>query len=366
MAFHICIKHASESYSECIQTADKGTKKCAKYRDDGYSACSQYKDNGYSACASYQSRCCTWWPCSWLCDIVSWICNATVWITNIICVTTVWVSNIICVSWIWVSALVCLVWTTINVITCIAWSIIDVVLLIIAPLINLIFSIPVLGRIIKNLVNLGTDIGARVVSLPDSVLVKINVLILRTEEGMAVIQKKDFNNFFDEAKLILKREANINLYIDQIITVEKRCNKEVLDVSCDAAAIGEDLLLTGTGFEQLASENFGISAGGRITGLNPSIIVFIVRTIDNLATLGCSQFSNTDYITLNGSLINNNLSIPSTFCKETLAHEIGHKCGLIHSSNINNLMYGGKSCSTTSLLEQSEVLIMRRSKFVTS
>ena len=51
-----------------------------------YSGCRQYRDEGYSACARWDRRCCTWWPCSWLCKIVTWLCVAWYWISHWVCV----------------------------------------------------------------------------------------------------------------------------------------------------------------------------------------------------------------------------------------------------------------------------------------
>ena len=117
-----CTERRDDGYNRCTERRDNGYNRCAERRDNGYNRCAERRDNGYNSCADWRSRCCDWWPCSWLCEIVSWFCVAWVWVSNIVCVAWVWVSNIVCVAWVWVSNIVCVAWVWISNIVCVAWT----------------------------------------------------------------------------------------------------------------------------------------------------------------------------------------------------------------------------------------------------
>jgi subtilisin family serine protease len=91
-----CVLWEETSYQQCTQTADQG-----------YNSCAQYQDQGYNACSNWSQNCCTWWPCSWGCQLITWVCLAWYWVSNIVCVAWVWISNIVCIAWTWIVTRVC-------------------------------------------------------------------------------------------------------------------------------------------------------------------------------------------------------------------------------------------------------------------
>ncbi len=68
----------------CQWTSD-ATVSCLRYETHTTAVCNKYEDDGYNSCAQWSAQCCTWWPCSWACDIVSWLCNAWYWVSNVVC-----------------------------------------------------------------------------------------------------------------------------------------------------------------------------------------------------------------------------------------------------------------------------------------
>ncbi len=310
----VCTEWASESYDECTQTADQG----------------------YNSCANWDSSCCTWWPCSWGCKLLTWLC----------------------VAWTWVSNVVCVVWTTIVTMVCILWTIIEVILTPIAVLVELILSIPIIGRILDELLNLIQEIFWRIVGLGDALLGLIGIrplkklvyciVILKDESGNDVSDQATLQPFIDEAERVFRDEANILLILDGIHSVAGPSPGHALDVSCNAAAWGEDLWLTGAYFNATGALYCPLGATSRITGLGHSLVVFCVRQIPG-STAGCALGPLTDYLTIEGR---------TPLC---LAHEIGHKVGLWHCCDGSNLANG--TCGGTQL-DWWQVTIARNSKFV--
>lgn len=149
-----CIQWGEERHQECSQTADQGYNECTQTRDDGY------------------RNCCTWWPCSWLCD-------AWVWVSNIVCVAWTWISNVVCVAWTWTTTAVCVLW---DVVTTIVGAVIVTLEStlgwlpsLIAFVIEGILSIPVLGTLLRWIMNAATHVAFIVASLIDAGLGLIGI-----------------------------------------------------------------------------------------------------------------------------------------------------------------------------------------------
>lgn len=128
--------------------------------------------------------------------------------------------------------------------------------------------------------------------------------------------------------------------------VEAPATGATLDVACTARAWRADLGAAGTGFRRQVR-----AAGGpALPGPGAPVWVFAVR---GFATrhLGCSLGPVTDYVT-----------VRLTGEPTTLAHELGHACGLWHTSG-DTLMYGRPS--RTARLTRLQVWLVRASRHVT-
>ncbi|HEX8571320.1 MAG TPA: hypothetical protein VF759_01065 [Allosphingosinicella sp.] len=311
-------------------------KVCTEYATESYQQCTQTADQGYNSCASWDSSCCTWWPCSWGCKLLTWLC----------------------VAWTWVSNVVCVAWTTITTLVCIVWTVIEVILTPLAILLELILSIPVIGRLIDMILNIVQEIFWRIVGLGDALLGLIGIrplkklvyciIILKDESGVDTSDQATLQPFIDEARRVFLAEANIQLILDGIHTVSAPSPTYALDVGCNEAALAEDLLLPGAYFNATGALFCPLGATSRITGLGHQIVVFCVRQIPG-STAGCALGPLNDYLTIEGA---------NPLC---LAHEIGHKVGLWHCCDGSNLANG--TCGGTQL-DWWQVTIARDSKFV--
>jgi hypothetical protein len=173
---------------------------CVDWAEESYQECSRWEDRGYSACDDWDDRCCDWWPCSWGCKLITWVC----------------------VAWVWISNIVCVAWTTIVTAVCVAWEVISVIVTPLTWLVEIILAIPIIGRLIDEIINLVTMIVWRVVGLIDAVLTLIGIrplkklrlciVILRDEKGNPTTTAATLQPAIDTARQIYRDAANTNCW----------------------------------------------------------------------------------------------------------------------------------------------------------
>src|ERR1051326_7958520 len=184
----------------CIEWGEERHQECSETEDQGYNECSQEEDQGYRDC-------CDWWPCSWACD--AWV----------------WVSNFVCVAWTWVTTAVCVLWdvvtTIVNAILVTLESILGWVLSAIAFIIELLEMIPILGTLIRWIINGVTWLIWEIVGLGDVVLswlgirpekiLRICTIILSDEKGQPVASVENAVALLQVAANVYKRHANVRV-----------------------------------------------------------------------------------------------------------------------------------------------------------
>lgn len=371
-----CLEWGEERHQECTQTADQG-----------YNECSRREDRGYRDC-------CDWWPCNWFCD-------AWVWISNIVCVAWTWVSNIVCVAWTWITTAVCVVWdvitTVINVILVTLESIFGWILSAVAFIIELLEMIPVLGTLIRWVVNGISYLIGIISSLGDVILgalgirpekkLRICTVILRDENGVPTADVEDVVAMLQLAVDVYKRDGNVRIVplksfnyssgfagantVDEswVKIDSNNSDAELLDPEDSFA---KEWWTTGSKFQWKVSTLCFYGAWRRTSGYGAPITIFIVRDTGPNA-LGRS-LGITDYVFVDGMATN---PTDSNYSPRTAGHEIGHSCSLLHrcvDDGIDNIMATASHCdpdSSTSpdrinpVLDEAQVLIVRASKHVT-
>lgn len=308
---------------------------CFMWAKNSYRECAEYRDNGYDACDEWAAECCDWRPCSWVCEFISWIC----------------------IAWYWVSNIVCVVWTTVVTFVCVISEIVSIIIVPIALFLELILSIPIIGRIIREFISILVEIIWRLLEIWDVVLdvlgvlfpkkLRICIVILKDERGNPVSSEKILKPYINDAKKIYDDEARIQLIIQGIYTVDKPAPVYALDVDCGAGAWGDDLWLPGSYFERQL-KRCALGGLGRLIGYGAPVTVFAVRDVKNKK--GCSLGPLSDYVTVRGQ---------DPIC---FAHEISHALGLWHVDAPNNLanpICGGKK------LKKWQRIIIRNSRHVT-
>lgn len=350
--------------------------RCKVWGEETRQECSEYRDEGYNECSSWDSECCDWWPCSWVCKLITWFCIA--WY---------WVSNVVCVAWTYITEAVCLVWEVIVlVVGYVAEALLatlGIILDVFGFILELIFSIPFLGAFLRELWNIITELVWRLVGLLDALAwfigirpgkkLRIALMMLRDEKGEPVADKYMVVEEINRMIQLYKEEANVQVTkakyfneknpfsddeiatTDWIIELTSEESAGILDASCGASAVGEDYLLQGSKFNWLMTTKLFWSNGRRLLGYGIPIVVFVVRSISGNVT-GCSLNVLSNYLCVVGSEVVD---------KTTIAHECGHSCGLWDLDEPNtNLMYGMDDNNRHDLMNL-QAIVLRNSKNVT-
>lgn len=211
------------------------------------------------------------------------------------------------------------------------------------------------GNVLKEAAN-------RVVAVPELIgsfaglrrpkKIRVRVAILRDEQGVPVATEEDVQPALAEAERVLRERAAIELLPAGgrlVETLTGPAPKEALDSACARGSWQADFREGGACFRAFASR----SLRGTLTGSAAPITVFVVR--DVLGKAGCSLGPLVDYVTVDmGALEGRTLRV--------LAHELGHACGLPHSSEDGNLMLPKRMGEE---LKPWQVAVLRSSRHVT-
>ncbi len=357
---------------------------CLEWATERIESCNEWRDEGHNECSDWDDRCCDWWPCSWACKIITWICVGFVWIASWVCVGWTVVTTTACVLWDVVTTVVNAVLVTLE-------SLLGWVLSAIAFIIELIEMIPILGTLVRWIINIVTTIVATIVSLGDALLgligirpekkLRVCTVILRDEAGNPVAPVSYAVDLLQVAANVFKRDANVRLVplapfkydsgfagapivtADWVVTESGGSDGDTLDAPCNA---GSDWWLGGSKFQFKVSTNCFFGAWRRVTGYGSPVTCFVIRSIPG--AFGCSLWI-TDYLTV---IQQAPVRPPGLINRRVLAHEAGHSTNLWHvnaGSNPTNLMGVPWTAAvpdlTQSRLEDWQVLLVRASRHVT-
>lgn len=351
------------NYPGCLETFTETRKKCTDLRDDGYEECGNWSHDCVSwaeDCVSWAKECVVKWipiigPL--ICKVFEWICKAF----GLICKAFEW----ICKGVVWISHMVCHAFNVIVTVTCLLWETVSLVLAIPGIIIKLIFSIPIIGGLIKEIVNLGTGVGLGIIGfvgegffcglLRICLPKKLRLCVIITHDGSGPITTEAaLQPILDRAKRIYRDEADVTIYAD----FDTGPASPQVEPSCGAAAWGQDLWLTGSQYENAESLHCREYAAASIVGIGSPIYAFAVRDIEGSSN-GCSLGPLTNYVVFEvGDVCSGNTH---------LAHEMGHACNLLRhdDDDATNLMYPDCVEPGRDQLSAFQKSIIRGSKYVT-
>jgi hypothetical protein len=313
------------------------------------------------------------------------------------------VSNVVCVAWTWVTTLVCAAWDVVTTIYNAVFVVIESTLgwlfTLVAALVELFLAIPVLGTLVRWVLNGVTHILGILASIPDIVagfigirpekLLRVCTIIQLDEKGNAVAPAADAIAMLQLACNVYKRDANVRIIPSRpfkfttgfsgaetvdgswIVTETSNSTSLTLDASCDSSGVGSEWLLGGSAFQLKITANCLFGAWRRVLGYGAPVACIFVRNVGpddgNSQTVGCA-FWITDFAVVE----NLNTALP-----RTLGHEVGHACNLWHvcvDDDIRNLMGSAGACSPDSQtapdganprMNTLQVLAVRASKHCT-
>jgi hypothetical protein len=369
---------------KCLEWGQRREKKCTEYRDDGYDSCKEYRDDGYSSCDRWSEDCCDWWPCSWGCEIISWICVAWIWISNIVCVVWEWIKNVVCVAWTWVTTGICI---AADVIVAVAGVIVETfesilgwVLSAVAFVIEILLSIPYVGRVIAWILAAFQTIVWLVFGIIDTIAgflgirpekkLRVCTIVLADENGAPIVLAATVVPWLQKAADVYRQEANVRIVPvapfhyrtgfaddetvteDWIHVLTDASSKNLLDLGGEAATLGDDLTHIGADYNRIACTECFYGTWRKVIGYGAPITVFVIRSLEEGTARSLGPL--TDYVLIGGK---QNIDVT------TVAHEMGHTCYLWHNGDNDNLMFGSSPRGTS--IEWWQVTLLRSSRHVT-
>ena len=256
-------------------------------------------------------RRCRWWClcCNrWFCWLVWVVVKVIRWV-----VVTVgkWVARIVC-------------------------EVVNIVLDIIGFVINIILSIPIIGGIIRTILNWVTEIIWRIVGFI-GFLASLAGIRPRKKMYFGVLVPPitpiaadvDIQRQVDAVVEFYDRTCNINAIFTGICRTNVSPPDGSLTVGCDASGFFNDWWLAGSYFEFASATCKFTDSFRRVIGLGAEIIVVVVQDVTPANTNGCSFASTHNWVVIEA------LPTDQDF---VAAHEIGHACWLPHVDDPANLM----------------------------
>lgn len=256
---------------------------------------------------------CNWWClcCNkWFC----WLAWVLVKVVRIVLVTVgKWVTRVVC-------------------------EVVNVVLDAIGFIVGMILSIPILGGILRTILNWVTEVIWRLVGLLDFLgsLLGIRLrkkmyfgVVVPSVDGKPIVGDADIQRQVDAAVDLYDRLCNIRLVFTGICHTDVAPPDGGLVVGCDAGGFFGDWWIAGSYFEFASATCKFTDSFRRVIGLGAEIVVFIVRDVTPENTNGCSFASTHNYVVIEAK---------PTDQAFVAAHEMGHACWLAHDSDTANLM----------------------------
>ena len=181
------------------------------------------------------------------------------------------------------------------------------------------------------------EVLTRVLGIPDLLLslaggggrkkLRLRIVVLRDAGGRPAVPEAEVSAALEETTRLLAQEAQTDVVPADgalVVTADGAAPPEALESPCSTNGLWRTDL--GPGGRFFRANRF--RAGYRFLGRGAPLTVFVVR--DVVGKCGCSLGPFGDYVTIDGGGLGGTRRI--------LAHELGHSCGLPHTSREGNLM----------------------------
>ncbi len=261
-----------------------------------------------------------------------------------------------------------IVFTVVKTVVTVVCYTVTTALNILGEIVNLLLAIPIIGPLIKMAIGALIFIWSQFVGYIDAGLgligvrprknLHLHIIILMRDDRTLTVPPDRIDLAVQRAESIFRNRADVKLHTT-VHTVSTPSPRNALYVDTGTGLLGEEM--TGAGLyyqwtitEMLWEENFLFAIK-----IGAPIVAFIVDGVGTTET-GCSSGPLADYVCVEGGqLIVPPQSTPVTApvaaqpagstmnnASATLAHELGHACGLLHDNvtdcrngDSTNLMY---------------------------
>ncbi|MCB2128422.1 MAG: hypothetical protein KDE03_04930 [Rhodobacteraceae bacterium] len=284
-------------------------------------------------------------PCKWwmLClnKLVCWLVTVLVKVVRWVVVTVgKWVIRVVC-------------------------TVVNLVLDVIGFIVGLILAIPVIGGIIRTVLNWLVEIVWRTAGFFDFLLSLIGIrprkklyfgVVIPVIDGTPLATEAQLQPLVDAVVEVYDRTCNIDARFTGFCETGIRPPGGTITVDCGAGGFFADWWLDGSWFEFAGRICKFESNWRRLSGYGGEVIGFVVNDIQPPSTNGCSMAGTHDYVTIEG---------PTLRPPALLAHEIGHACLLSHHSDTDNLMNAVTPSVAQPQLTNWQSSVVRWSRHVT-
>lgn len=240
-------------------------------------------------------------------------------------------------------------------------EVVNIILDSIGFIINLILSIPIIGGIIRTILNWVTELIWRLVGLVAFIGSLIGIrprkkmyfgVIVPSVDGKQIVPDSEIQRQVDAAVSFYDSSCNINLIFTGICKTGVTPPREGLFLECGAGGFFNDWWLAGSYFEFATAQCKFTDSFRRVIGLGAEIVVFIVQDVTTANTNGCSFTSTHNYVVIEAKP--NDQAFVA-------AHEMGHACMLPHDGDRQNLM-NPTTPSSDPVLSNLQISVVRWSK----
>ena len=249
----------------------------------------------------------------------------------------------------------------------------------IAFVVELVLSVPIIGRLLAWILALVQMIYLFVIGILDTIAglcglrpekkLRVCTIILADENGQPIVSAATLVPLLQEAIDVFKQEANVRVVPvapfhytspfgsnetateDWIQVRDKPSRQRILELGGEVATLVADLIDIGGDYNLIANTGCFYPTWRRVVGYGAPITVLAIRSMGE--GIGRSLGPLTDYLVIDGS---------GSGDVTLIAHEMGHACYLWHVNN-GGLMHPDGSRGTS--LNWWQVSIVRSSRHVT-